>query len=74
MIKALVILSSLSFYSVYSQNIIKGNYSPTESKCKLNLNIDENNHFIFNSAKKKVEGTLKISKENKILYIDFYNT
>ncbi|PIF46644.1 hypothetical protein CLU96_3682 [Chryseobacterium sp. 52] len=73
MIKTLIILFFLFFHSAYSQNIIKGDYSTIDSKCKLNLKIAANNYFVFDSGKKKVKGILKISKEDNILYIDFIN-
>lgn len=70
MIKSLIIAFFLFSYSAYSQNIA-GNYFPIEFKCKINLKIDANNHFIFNLDKKEIKGILKTSKEDNEIYIDF---
>ncbi|WP_053326801.1 hypothetical protein [Chryseobacterium gallinarum] len=73
MIKAFIALFLLAFHFTYSQNIV-GNYSCSESKCKLSLKIESNNHFSFNTSKnKRIKGIVKLSKEDHVTYLDFGN-
>ncbi|WP_155845760.1 hypothetical protein [Chryseobacterium gregarium] len=61
----------LMYSFTYSQSI-SGTYIPTEPKCKINLKIDPGNHFIFEIGKgKKIEGVVKLFKEDKTTYLDF---
>ncbi|MGE8555570.1 MAG: hypothetical protein ACN6OB_16745 [Chryseobacterium jejuense] len=43
-----------------------------ESKCRIHLKIDKNNHFTFTiKKKKKIQGVTKLSKEDEVFYLDF---
>lgn len=58
-------------FSMQAQNIA-GSYFPVESKCLLQLKIDENNHFTFTvKKKKKIQGVTKLSKEDQVVYLNF---
>ncbi|UKB85199.1 hypothetical protein LF887_06120 [Chryseobacterium sp. MEBOG06] len=72
MIKLLLLLIfSLTSNFSYSQNIM-GIYNSIEPKCRLNLKIGNDNSFIFSMGKiKKNKGIVTISKEDKIMYLDF---
>ncbi|ROI06532.1 hypothetical protein EGI16_01085 [Chryseobacterium sp. G0240] len=73
MIKVFIALLLLAFHFTYPQNVV-GNYSSVEPKCKLNLIIDTNNHFIFIVGKhKKIKGIVKLSKQDDVNYLDFGN-
>ncbi|PQA97811.1 hypothetical protein B0A69_00285 [Chryseobacterium shigense] len=55
----------------YSQHI-SGNYLSFASKCKIYLKIDNNNSFVSELGKgKKIEGIVKLFKEDKNTYLDF---
>ncbi|MGE8528458.1 tetratricopeptide repeat protein [Chryseobacterium rhizosphaerae] len=71
MIRSFIFLIFFISHFAYSQNII-GVYSSVEPKCKLNLKIAHDNGFIFSIGKiKKYKGTVKISKEDTVTYLDF---
>ncbi|GEJ46090.1 type IV pilus biogenesis/stability protein PilW [Chryseobacterium sp. ON_d1] len=71
MIKPFIFFIFFTSHFVFSQDIV-GNYSPVESKCKLNLKINDDNSFTFNVGKvKKNKGFLKVSKESNVTYLDF---
>ncbi|GEJ46083.1 MULTISPECIES: hypothetical protein [unclassified Chryseobacterium] len=71
MIKSISILFVLVPYLLFSQSI-SGSYFSAGSKCKISLKIDAMNHFVFSSKKdKKIQGTVKVVKENEVTYLDF---
>lgn len=71
MIRLLFINILLLPLFIYSQNI-EGSYYSTDGKCKINLTIGKKNDYIFYLKKRKIKrGSLNITKENKITYLDF---
>ncbi|WP_168238236.1 tetratricopeptide repeat protein [Chryseobacterium gallinarum] len=71
MIKPFIFFIFFISHFVFSQDIV-GIYSPVESKCKINLKINDDNTFTFSVGKvKKYKGFLKVSKESQITYLDF---
>lgn len=70
MIKPFIFFIFFTSHFAFSQDIV-GNYSPVESKCKLNLKINDDNSFTFNVGKVKNKGFLKVSKESNVTYLDF---
>lgn len=71
MIKLTTFFSFIISVFIFSQTIT-GDYYSIESKCKLHLKIDDKNNFRFDiNEKKKSDGTVKISKEDNTIYLNF---
>lgn len=70
MIKPFIFFIFFTSHFVFSQDIA-GNYSPVESKCKLNLKINDDNTFTFSVGKVKNKGFLKVFKDSNVTYLDF---
>lgn len=70
MIKPFIFFIFFISHFVFSQDIV-GNYSSVESKCKLNLKINDDNTFTFSVGKVKNKGFLKVSKDSNVTYLDF---
>lgn len=71
--KKLIILPTFLLITnfTYCQHI-SGNYLSFASKCKIYLKIDNSNRFVFELGKgKKIEGIVKLFREDKTTYLDF---